>query len=454
MKKSDLFDFPIEAISEAPENGLLYDGFNPHDADDAKLIDSIREDGVLTPLRVTRDGILIDGHRRLNAARYAGLISVPAFSDPRAYAELAEQDRLRMLAAPNHQREKSRSERLREAMIEIDPDESYRMVKQHRAEHQRVKVESNITMGATKKRARITTRQFLDAAVAAINSQREYWPITVRRCHYLLLNDPPLRHDKKPESTYTNNQKSYRALSNLLVRARLDGVVPFEAIEDPTRTVQPWNGHRGPESFIHRCCDNLLQGYYRDLMQGQAHHVEIMVEKNGLSKIVERVASSYTIPYTVGVGYSSLPPRYDAAKRFRASGKRKLILLILSDFDPDGEQIAKSFSRSLRDDFGIDDVYPVKVMLTPEDIQKHNLPSAGEAKRGSSNYASFVEQYGTAVTELDAAPVELIQRKLREAIESVIDVDTFNEQNELERGDSQFIAARRRVMLDAIGGMA
>jgi hypothetical protein len=37
-----------------------------------------------------------------------------------------------------------------------------------------------------------------------------YWPLTVRQVHYLLLNDPPLRHDKKPGSVYVNDKASYK----------------------------------------------------------------------------------------------------------------------------------------------------------------------------------------------------------------------------------------------------
>ena len=67
---------------------------------------------------------------------------------------------------------------------------------------------------------------------------------------------------------------------------------------------------------------------------------------------------------TSGRGFCSLPPRYETAKRYRASGKQKLVLLIVSDFDPDGEEIANSYARSFRDDFDIDDVHAVKVALT------------------------------------------------------------------------------------------
>ena len=85
-------------------------------------------------------------------------------------------------------------------------------------------------MGAAKKRASITTMRFLAKAQSVILDNREYWPLTVRRVHYLLLNDPPLRHDKKPGSVYVNDKASYKALTNLLIRARLSGMCQWHPL--------------------------------------------------------------------------------------------------------------------------------------------------------------------------------------------------------------------------------
>ena len=56
---------------------------------------------------------------------------------------------------------------------------------------------------------------------------------------------------------------------------------------------------------------------------------------------------------TSGRGYSSLPPRKDMVDRFRDSGREKLVVIVVSDFDPEGQDIPGSFGVSLRDDFGI-----------------------------------------------------------------------------------------------------
>jgi AraC family transcriptional regulator len=56
------------------------------------------------------------------------------------------------------------------------------------------------------------------------------------------------------------------------------------------------------------------------------------------------------------------------AQRVRQSGKKRLVLLVLSDFDPDGEGIVETLTASLRDEFYLD-VTQVKVALTAEQAQ-------------------------------------------------------------------------------------
>ena len=448
----------VAAIQVAPENDLLYDRFGIANRDDADLAISIRDKGIQEPLTLSNDQYLLSGHRRLAAAKYLGMKTVPVrVAEDVAFNALSTTERLEVLRLYNQQREKSPGERIKEKLLDIDPKDAHRELKRRRLDSVLLKgaTDANVKMGAVKKRAAITTRQFLAKALEVILENREYWPLTVRRVHYLLLNDPPLRHDKKPDSVYVNDKASYKALTNLLIRARLTKDVPMASIEDSTRPIQDGGGFSTFEQFVAQETERFLVGYTRNLMQGQKNHVEIMLEKNALRTVIETVAREYCIPCTTGRGFSSLSPRYDLALRFKRSGKARLVLLMLTDFDPDGDEIAASFARSLRDDFNIQSIHAVKVALTAEDVQAYDLPSDMDAKVSSPNYQKFLKKYGsTKVVELDAAPVKLLQSKLREAIESVIDVAEFNAQVEQEVQDSAHIEAHRRVVFEAINGRA
>ena len=455
-KKQDLSHLSVAIIRTAPENDLIYDRFGIANADDRALTISIRDNGMQEPLAVSADLYLLSGHRRLAAARYLGMKSVPVrLVKDLVFQDLDTQTKLETLRRFNQQREKSPGERIREKLLEIDPKEAHQELKRRRLDASKMQGanDANVRMGAVKTRAAITTMQFLAKAQAVIMENKEYWPLTVRRVHYLLLNDPPLRHDKKPDSVYVNDKASYKALTNLLIRARLSNDVPMAAIEDSTRPIQEGGGFSTFEQFVAQETERFLEGYTRNLMQGQTNHVEIMLEKNALRTVIESVAGEYCIPCTTGRGFSSLSPRYDLARRFKQSGKSRLVLLMLTDFDPDGDEIAASFARSLRDDFGIAGIHAVKVALTAEDVASYDLPSDMDAKVSSPNYQKFLRKYGsTKVVELDAAPVRLLQSKLREAIESVIDVAEFNAQVAQEAQDSAHIQAHRQIVFEAING--
>ena len=150
-------------------------------------------------------------------------------------------------------------------------------------------------------------------------------------------------------------------------------------------------------------CGNMFRGYWRDLMQSQPNHIEILGEKNTVGAMLREVAAEYTIPLVTGRGYCSLAPRHAMAERFWASGKAKLVVLIVSDLDPEGEDIAHSFARSMRDDFGIDNVHPIKVALTAEQVKKYKLPPVAQAKKSSSRYKRFSSEHGDNVFELEAS---------------------------------------------------
>ena len=448
-KKRDISYFLTEEIHPAADNNLLYDSFSPNaDEDDYKLYSSIKEIGIREPLQVSADGVLLSGHRRFAAALWLGLEKVPVIvaKDIR-FNELSADERLSVLAAYNKQRDKSHAERLREAMLEINPDDVHQRLLEDRVNRGKVNIEKNVFLGDAKKRARITTRMFLSAAIKVIESEKEFWPLTDRRVHYLLLNKPPLRHDKKPGSIYQNDRYSYKALTNLLLRARLTGEIPMSALEDELRPIVVWRTHQNAADYIQAETEDFLRHYARDLTRGQANHIEILVEKNAIRKHVEKVAAEYCIPCTTGRGYSSLPPRYKMVKRFRASGKERLVLLILSDFDPDGEEIAASFPRSLRDDFKLSNVTCHKVALTGDDVREYNLPSNMEAKVTSPNYKKFVARHGVHVAELDACPVDLLQNKLRDAIESCLDMDLFHRELEQEKEDAAYVAATKTAVV-------
>lgn len=441
-------------IHPSPENDRLYRPVDPADPEIVALAKSIREHGVREPLVVTSDRFIVSGHRRYAAAKLAGLREVPCRFEQMCRADDPD-GFTRLLRECNRQRVKSFDEKLREELVSTDPDRAYRSLIDFREKQSCVAVET-LTIRGRKRRSALSKAKgpFLDAVVRILVEFQAYWPLSDRRIHYALLNDPPLIHASKPHSRYRNTIQSYKALVDLLTRARLAGRISMTAIADETRPVCVWDAHDDVQAFLRREVNAFLQGYWRNLQRSQPCHIEIVGEKNTIAPIIKPIAAKCRIPMTIGRGFCSLPPRYEMERRFSKSGKERLVLLIVSDFDAEGEEIAHSLARSLRDDFGIARVSAVKVALTAEQVKQFNLPPMMKAKRGSSNYARFVEAHGDDVFELEALAPETLQTLLQEAIDSVIDVEAFNHELAQERLDAQHLAAVRAMVRESLGGLA
>jgi hypothetical protein len=434
-----------------PLNDRLYRPVSSTDPEIIALADSIRKHGLREPLVVTLDDVLLSGHRRLAAARLAGLNPVPCRVEK---IDSSDPDALRLLREYNRQRVKSIDEVVREEIVSAEPEESYRFLQEHRRQASKVSADT-ICIEGHKHRARISKAKqpFLSAVKGVLVDRRDFWPLTDRQIHYALLNNPPLIHASKPNSCYQNTVQAYKSLCELLTRGRISGEIPFHAIHDPTRPVSAWHFYREPAAFIREQLKDFLDGYYRDLQQSQPNQIEIVGEKNTVESIIRPLALEYCVPMTIGRGYSSLPPRYDMACRFQRSGKEKLVLLFLSDFDPEGEDIPHSFARSMRDDFGIENILPIKVGLTADQVDELNLPPQMKAKATSSRYAGFVERHGDDVFELEAVPPEQLQNMLRVAIDGVIDVDAYNAEIDAEKRDAAHLDGVRRAAQRALGDL-
>ncbi len=438
----EVVEIPLSRIKPSPENDGVYRPFDATSAETRALIQSIKTNGIKEPLVLTRDFYILSGHRRYGAAKAARLKVAPC-----RFEEILSSDAefIPLLREFNRQRSKTLSEQLREAVIDSDPTEAYQALLEHREERARVQVET-LAIEGEMTRSRITDAKepMLQAVLKVLEQRRRFWPLSDRVIHYALLNAPPLIHAHKPGSIYQNTLQSYKGLTDLVTRARLVHRIPMDAIADPTRPVTVWDVHETPATFFQRELENFLKGYRRNLQQSQPNHIEIVGEKMTVESTLKPIAGRFNIPLTIGRGFSSLEPRYKLAKRFEKSGKDKLILLVLSDFDPSGEEISQSFARSLRDDFSICNIELLKVALTPEQIDRFNLPPMMEAKASDSRTAKFTAKHGTTVYELEALPPETLQSELTKVIESVLDLDAFNRELDAEKQDAVFIGNLRQ----------
>jgi 5S rRNA maturation endonuclease (ribonuclease M5) len=449
---------PLSQINPSPENDELYISASPKERENQKLAADIRAEGVKNPLILTLDFYILSGHRRYHCAQRAGLQDVPCLFENIRRPELSKDAYIALLRSHNFQRQKTTLEQMREEIVDADKTTARRKLIEAREEKAReldsvdfVDIEGEV------KRSKITSvkEEMVSAILAAVEERKAFWPLSVRSIHYALLNAPPLRNcgtNPKFRKLYANDRDSYGDLCDLCARLRLIGRLSWNAISDETRPFDLATLDNSPKTYFEREFHWFLRGFRRNLLQSQPHHIEIVGEKNTVRSTLKPIADKYGVPLTTARGFSSMTPRLDVSTRYKQSGKDKLIILALTDFDPCGEEIAHGFARSLRDDFGVkrERIELLKVALNQEQVERFSLVPDATAKISDKKSTKFTEKHGAFVWELEALPLPILQSELQSAIDSVLDVRAFNQELESEAENAVEIDTRRRMVLATV----
>jgi hypothetical protein len=448
------------SIRPSPENLSLYNAINRDDPEIVQLAESIKKHGLQEPLKVTQEGYIVSGHRRFVALEVIGQLVIPCHVLPIRRNEMTKDDFVALLREHNRQRRKTVAEEMREELIDIDPAEAYEALSLRRRKAiYAPELNGAITLRFEGKKRRHTISAdkaqhvwFIKKVV--FEDRRDYWPLSVRGAHYALLNYRFLRNNSRG-LPYANDSNSYQATSDLITRLRLIGEVPWEAFDDGTRPVQEFRPFADVREFIRQERANLFAGYWRDLLQTQPNHVEVLCEKNTVFHMALSVTRQFQIPTSSGRGFNSIDPWHDLLIRYQASGKMRLIVIVLSDYDPEGEMIPHVGGRTLRDDLSVARLSIIKAGVTREQISTHNLPKQNFAKEASSNYAWFVDRNDgdDSVYELEALEPSVMLANLEGVITSVLDLELFNREVAKEREESVYLEAARRKAATALEGL-
>ena len=274
---------------------------------------------------------------------------------------------------------------------------------------------------------------------------REYIPLTLRQIYYQLVG----------KGYIENKVSEYGMLSNLLKWARIDGHISWEDIEDRVRAFHDLTGWSDSEEFVDASLRHFLSGYRRDLLQTQDKYIETWIEKDALSSIFIKVAKPYTIPVVVCRGFSSISFLNEFRERLKYHQDKQAVMLYFGDFDPSGMEMLEAMKTTLTDELGIKDIELKRIALSKEDIFTYELPHNPNAlKHSDSRAARHLEQYGELAVELDALRPDVLEQKIRAAIETELNINMLNKEikkerielaalNKLKKSVSQLVASKR-----------
>lgn len=244
----------------------------------------------------------------------------------------------------------------------------------------------------------------------------ELHPMTVRQVYYQLVS----------RQVTKNEVREYRKVSKALVNARKEGIIPWDWIEDRLRLPRQVSMWADLGDFAQTC----RQAYRRDVWSNQLEYIEVWLEKDALSGIFEDVLEPYGVTLNVGRGFDGWSSIKNAAGRIGEHVSTTILYFV--DFDPSGEEMVKSLRERLR----FFDCTPeiIKVALTRDDIERHNLPP-DPVKRSDTRAAGFLAKHGDLSVELDALPVDVLRECIVSEVEAHMDLDALAEVKAQEQAE-------------------
>jgi len=282
----------------------------------------------------------------------------------------------------------------------------------------------------------------LNLVLEVLKELSSYKPLTLRQIYYQLVGKGYLE----------NNKSQYVMLSKLLKWARIDGYIPWPDIEDRVRAYHGSGGWDNVDEFIKYKIEGMFDYYSRNLAQSQPRYIEVWIEKDALTSIFTSVARNYYVPVTVCRGFSSVSFLNDFKERldWRAKG-RPAVMLYFGDFDPSGVEMMEAMKITLQKELGISGVEFKRVGLLKDDIEKYQLPHNPDAlKKTDTRAEKHVKKYGELAVELDALRPDVLEQKIKSAIEAEFDMEAFNREKQIYQNEIDILNEYRNKFQDLL----
>jgi hypothetical protein len=166
-----------------------------------------------------------------------------------------------------------------------------------------------------------------------------------------------------------------------------------------------------------------------DFWQRQNCYVEVWVEKDALSSVIERACRKYSVPYMPCKGYLSASEAWRAGQRFEDAGEmgaERLVMIHLGDHDPSGIDMTRDNEDRLQLYSHGADIEVRRIALNMDQVRQYDPPE-NPAKVTDTRAKDYIRNYGHSSWELDALEPSILERLIHSEIETLIDFETWHE---------------------------
>lgn len=232
--------------------------------------------------------------------------------------------------------------------------------------------------------------------------------LTVRQLYYQLV----------ARAIIENTEKSYKRITGIVNDARLAGIMDWEAIEDRTRDFVRRTRWLSGKEILTQCA----KSYHMDMWDNQRARVFVIVEKEALVGVLERVCHKYDVPLLAARGYPSGTVLREFAQTDLIPAINRghdVYILHLGDHDPSGIDMSRDLAERLSM-FAETHVSLDRIALTMGQI-KSQSPPPNPAKSEDSRFEDYRKKFGWDSWELDALTPSFLENLVEGEITNYID---------------------------------
>ena len=232
-----------------------------------------------------------------------------------------------------------------------------------------------------------------------------------------------------------NSQKNYKKLGDIMVRARLSGLVDWNHLEDRTRSLASVSHWDAPGEII----ASAAYSFRIDKWADQEYRPYVFVEKDALVGVVERICRQLDVSWFSCRGYASVSELWRIGQRMRDDYrfKQRPVVFHLGDHDPSGIDM----TRDMRDRLCMFVGRPVdvtRIALNWNQVEELQ-PPPNPAKTTDSRYASYAAEFGEESWELDALDPTYITNLVSNSVAEIRDDDRFDALDARETTDRELL---------------
>lgn len=249
--------------------------------------------------------------------------------------------------------------------------------------------------------------------------------LTLRQLYYQLVT----------RELVHNTQREYKRIGRIVTDGRLTGLIDWSAIEDRTRSLNSAPHWTDPPDLL----DSVKSQFAIDKWMDQPHRIEVWIEKDALTGIIEPVCRELDISYFACRGYASQSELWRASKRFEKYQEtgQDVVIIHLGDHDPAGMDMTRDNEDRLT--LFNTPVVMRRIALNMDQVITYGLPP-NPTKLTDSRAGEYMKRFGHDSWELDAVEPKVISDFICDEVFRYRDHELWDKACEREADMQEFLA--------------